>query len=410
MIPISKYAVWRGRINTGVLIVFLLLIPVMSHAGGLGMAPLAAIIGGTAWLARERFVWRKPPLHIFALFYFLIWAALTSLWSPYSAGILLTNPVKLIIGVLLFLGCIHAVRRGQQALPVILPHIFVALNIFTCGLIIADCLSGFGLTYMVDPLGATENPVRKLADVEMNIGHSVTVLLLFLGPVMAIMMQRIKLGWIIALIYVAAVLWAAYLSGLAVGILSAAVVLAALIVSILWPRAAFKLAVVFAIAAILLAPLIGVISHNLPADWVDRLPLSWEHRVAMWDYTVAKIWEAPFFGHGFDAVRTFDDTMPLGRAKNWRIVSLHPHNAGLHIWVETGLVGVLLSCGALFLICKTLLGRVASSTAFAMGVTGFIVATTIISSVTYGVWQDWWWASIILAAASLNLISYKTHS
>jgi len=407
MVLTSKFAGYGGRINIIVLVSFFCLIPLMSHAGGLGMAPLAAIIGATAWLTRPRFIFTKPPLHIFAVFYFLLWAALTSLWSPYQAGAILSNPVKLIIGVILYLGCINAVQRGRTVLPVILPHIFVALNILTCGLIIADCLSGYGLTYMADPLKPDENPVRKLADVEMNVGHSVTVLLLFLGPVMAIMMQRIKFGWIGALVYVAALLWAAYLSGLAVGILSAVVVLAALIVSILLPRAAFKLAIAVAIAAIVFAPLVGLISQNLPKDWVAQLPLSWEHRVAMWDFTANKIWEAPFFGHGFDAVRTFDDTMVLGRAENWRIVSLHPHNAGLHIWVETGLVGVILSCGAIWLIGKTLLQRVANSTAFAMGATGFIVAAAIISSVTYGVWQDWWWASIILAGASLNLISYK---
>jgi len=388
----SKPAGYGGRINVIVLISFFCLIPLMSHAGGLGMAPLAAIIGAAAWLTRPRLRFTKLPLHIFALFYFLIWAALTSLWSPYPAGSLLSNPVKLIIGVILYLGCISAVERGRIVLPVILPHIFVALNILACGLIIADCLSNYGLTYMVDPLKPDENPVRKLADVEMNVGHSVTVLLLFLGPVMAIMMQRIKLGWMWALVYVAVLLWAAYLSGLAVGILSAVVVLAALIISILLPRTAFKLAIAVAIAAILFAPLVGFISQSLPKDWVAELPLSWEHRVAMWDYTANKVWEAPLFGHGFDAVRTFDDTMALGRAEKWRIVSLHPHNAGLHIWVETGLVGVILSCGAIWLIGKSLLERVASSTAFAMGATGFIVAAAIISSVTYGVWQDWWWA------------------
>jgi hypothetical protein len=42
-----------------------------------------------------------------------------------------------------------------------------------------------------------------------------------------------------------------------------------------------------------------------------------------------------------------------------------------------------------------------------MGATGLIVAATIISSVTYGVWQDWWWASIIFAGAMLNILSYK---
>jgi len=405
--PVHKLAEMRGRINAGVLLVFLLLVPLFAHAGGLGMAPLAAIIGGTAWLTRSPLFFKKPPHYIFALFIFLMWAAITSFWSPYQSGDILNNPIKLLIGVGLFLGCIEAARRGREKLPVILPHIFIAINVFACGLIILDCLSGYGLTYMADPLGDGENEVRKRADIEMNIGHSVTVLLLFLGPVMAIMMQRVKWGWMAALVYVAALLWAAQLSGLAVGTLSAIIVLLALILSILFPRMALKLAIGFAICAVLFAPLIGVISRNLSPELIAKLPLSWEHRVAMWDYTSNRIWEAPFFGHGFDAVRTFDDTMKLGLADNWRIVSLHPHNAGLHIWVETGLVGVLLSCLTLFLIGRGLLQPASQSTAFAMAATGFIVAATIISSVTYGVWQDWWWASIIFAGAMLNILSYK---
>lgn len=405
--PANRFAVLGEHINTGVVLVFFLLIPLMSHAGGLGLAPLAAIIGGTAWLTRPNMSFKNLPLYSLSLFVFLIWAGVTSFWSPYQSGEILSNPIKLLIGVGLFLGCMGATQRSRENLPVFLPHLFISLNVVTCGLIIFDCLSGYGLTYMADPLRAGEVILRKQADVEMNIGHSVTVLLLFLGPVMAMMMQRIKRGWIAALLYVAALLWAAQLSGLAVGILSAVIVLAALVLSIIYPKFTYKLAIAFAICAILFAPLIGVISHSLPTEWIERLPLSWEHRVAMWDYTSSKIWEAPFFGHGFDAVRSFDATMSLGAAKTWRIVSLHPHNAGLHIWVETGLVGVLLACLTLYLMGVHLISFVERSTAFAMGLTGLIVAATIISSVTYGVWQDWWWASIILAGAALNLLSYK---
>ncbi len=405
--PVSRFAIFSKSINAAVVFVFLLLIPLMSHAGGLGIAPLAAIIGAVGWLTRPNKSYKKWPAYKLCLFVFLGWAAITSLWSPYQSGDFLTNPIKLLLGVGLFLGCIDSLRRSRDALPVMLPHLFIAINVFACGLIIFDGLSAYGLTYLLDPLREGEDNIRKLADAEMNIGHSVTVLLLFLGPVMALMMQRIKHGWAMALLYVVLLLWAARLSGLAVGVLSALVVLAALILSVVVPRFAFKLSVGVAICAVLFAPLIGILSASLPQAWVERLPLSWEHRVVMWDYTASKIWEMPLLGHGFDAVRSFDATMTLGVVDNWRIVSLHPHNAGLHIWVETGLIGVGLSCVALYLIGARLLPLVERSTAFAMGVTGLITAASIISSVTYGVWQDWWWASIILASASLNLLSYK---
>ena len=397
----------RGRINTGVIVFLLILVPFLAHAGGLGMAPLMAIIGGVGWVtvATLRPLNLKP--YFVVLFVFLLWAWITSLWSPYTTDEFLTNPVKLLIGTALFMGGLKAVRSARNRLPVILPHIFIAVNIFACGLIILDGLSNYGLTFLFDPLNEQENIVRKHADVEMNIGHSVTILILCLGPVMALMMQRIKKGWIVALLYVFALLWAAKLSGLAVGILSSLIVLFALIVSIFMPLLTLKIGIGFAIGSILFAPLIGWMSRSLPHSIVDSLPLSWEHRVAMWEFTAARIWEAPLWGHGFDAVRTFDDTMTLGRAENWRIVSLHPHNAGLHIWVETGLIGAVLASILIFFIGQNLIKIAKVSSAFAMGSTGLIFAATIVSSVTYGVWQDWWWASIIFAGAMLNLLSFK---
>lgn len=378
----------------------------MAHAGGLGMAPLVAIIGGVGWLCAGSFIRAFKPFniapHIFVIFGFLAWASLTSLWSPYVTDDLLTNPVKLCIGVILFLGSIRAVRAAQLYIPDILAHIFIAINLLACGFIIFDGLSNYGLTFLFDPLGDDEDIIEKLASAEMNIGHSVTILILFLSPLIAIMTQRFKRGWFLALLYIALLLWAAKLSGLAVGMVSVVAILCVLIVSKLNPYWVLKAALGFAICSILFAPLIGVFCGALPDSFNESLPLSWQHRTAMWEYTSARIWEAPLWGHGFDAVRTFDATMPLGRAKAWPIVSLHPHNAGLHIWVETGFIGVMLACGAIFMLGRRLILAAIEPQNVAV-YSSLIVAVTLISAVTYGVWQDWWWACIIFAVALLHL-------
>lgn len=398
----------RGQINTVVVIILLCLMPLLAHAGGLGMAPLVAIMGAVGWLTFAPLKALKPSAPIISLFAFLIWASLTSLWSPYAADGILSNPVKLMVGVILYLGAIKAVKSAKARWPVMLPHLFIAVNIFACGLVILDCLSNYGLTFLFDPMGDDENHLRKLADVEMNIGHSVTLLILCLGPVMAAMMQRIRKGWLAALAYVLALLWAAKLSGLAVGSLSAIIVLTALILSIFKPLLTLRAGIIIAIFSILFAPVVGIISQSLPAALVENLPLSWEHRVAMWEFTTARIWEAPIWGHGFDAVRTFDATMTLGRVENWPIVSLHPHNAGLHIWVETGVIGAILASLMIFFIGRRLVKIARQSTAFAMGATGLVFGAAIVSAVTYGVWQEWWWGSVIFAGAMLNVLSFKT--
>lgn len=391
---------FRSRINSFIALFFIALIPLFAHAGGLGMAPLVAIIGGVGWLTVTPYKPLKPSLAIMCLFAFLFWAAITSLWSPYETDGLLTNPIKLILGVCLFLGVFKSIKAVNRHKPSTLLHMFWAVNILACGLIIIDVLSGYSLTFLADPINIDEDLNRKRSDAEMNIGHSVTILLLFSGIMLASLVGRLKKGWAWATLYFALLISAAYTAGLAIGIIGALLVLVTVIASKRAPIRTVKLTIFLAIVSILFAPTIQWILPFLPTD---ALPLSWQHRVAMWDFTADRIWEAPLWGHGFDAVRTFDDTMTLGSFDNWQIVSLHPHNAGLHIWVETGLIGAVLASLTVFFFGNKAIAIVQTSKTAAMALSGFIVAATLVSAVTYGVWQDWWWASAILAAAMISL-------
>ena len=288
-------------------------------------------------------------------------------------------------------------------------HVFLAVNVFMCGLIIFDQLSNYGLTFLFAPLEDGGVLQRKLRDVNMNVGHSVTIAAIFLGPAIAIMMRLFKRSFVWVCLYTLMLLWAAYLSNLAVGMMSILSVFVICLIALKWPRKTLSFAIYIAIASIALAPLLGIISGQLSDKFVDILPLSWEHRVIMWEYTAGRIWESPFIGHGFDAVRTFDATTALGNAEKWPIVSLHPHNAGLHIWVETGLIGVFFACFSLVLIGRHILAIAAQSTNFAVAMSGFVLSVTFISAVTYGVWQHWWWGAIIFTSAIVNGILPKSH-
>ena len=398
----EPYGSLRARINSFVFFVFLALVPIIGHAGGLGMAPLAAIIGGAGWLLVTNFKGFKPNFAVFVFFAFLIWASLTSLWSPYDNENFLSNPVKLLIGVVFYLGSFAAVKSVNLMFPVRFLHGFIAINVFMCGLIIFDQLSNYGLTFLFDPQEEGRSLYLKLRDANMNIGHSVTMAAVFLGPVIALVLKNFKRNrmWVCA--YAVLLLWAAYLSSLAVGILSVLLIVMVCFAALKWPHKALSVAIYVAIASIAFAPLIGVISGGLSDEFIKSLPLSWEHRVIMWDYTQNRIWEHPFIGHGFDAVRTFNETIPLGTAKEWPIVSLHPHNAGMHIWVETGLVGVFFACFSLFLIGRHISPLAAHSKYFAVAMSGFILGVTLVSAVTYGVWQHWWWATIIFTSAIIH--------
>jgi hypothetical protein len=58
----------------------------------------------------------------------------------------------------------------------------------------------------------------------------------------------------------------------------------------------------------------------------------------------------------------------------------------------------------LFLIGREAQKYAAGGRARAIAAVGTIVPLMIFASVSYGVWQHWWWASFFLSAAFLSLI------
>jgi len=86
------------------------------------------------------------------------------------------------------------------------------------------------------------------------------------------------------------------------------------------------------------------------------------------------------------------------------IVSLHPHNAGLQIWLETGVIGAVLAVTFLWLLGQEALKFAQGGRARSMAAAGLIAPVLLISSVSYGVWQHWWWASLFISAGVLYLV------
>lgn len=386
----------------------LVLLPVLSHAGGLGLAPLVAILGGVGLLTYHRYNMFDVPSWVWMLLVFLVWAALTSLWSPYEDTQTLTNPVKLLIGAFLYLGAMLTFKTATVHDRSLLRHMFVAAAVLSIGLLLIDIFSGYALTFLVDPLQAGEDSLRKRGDTEMNLGHAITVLALMLAPVMMMIRRQFNLGLILSLIFALFVACTAIFGQLMIGVLSVMGTVIFMVAARLKPLTTLRFLVWVAILSILMAPFVGYALGFVPDTVKASMPFSWEHRLEMWTYTADKILAAPLWGHGFDAVRTFDDTFSSRGINDWPIVSLHPHNAGLHIWVETGLIGAALCVITIMLMGLAAEEFIYKSPLRAIATCGFLAAVIIISNVTYGIWQDWWWAIVICIAASLHLLPART--
>ncbi len=135
----------------------------------------------------------------------------------------------------------------------------------------------------------------------------------------------------------------------------------------------------------------------------STLPLSWQHRIEIWHKTSEKIFENPVFGHGFDSARVMGQESVDVAGKMMQVIPVHPHNAFLQVWLELGLVGVLLLAALIGLmlvgIGSARSGRVRSGVHAAT-----LASYLVIALISFGAWQTWWIAAAWLAAGILLLL------
>ena len=395
---------WIGKANYGVLILVACALPIMSQAGGLGIAAIAAI--GALGLRPSSVlgISEKVPTALWLVMALLTWGLISSLWSPYHTLKFFSRPMILALGVPLFLGCALALHQQAQRGAKILLWIFVGGAIGSAFVVLLDLLTNFGVTNFIDPLGANENPDLKAGDMVQNIGHATSVLSVLLAPIVIILWTQFRGGKILAAVYTAAVFAAAYKVGVASSLLACGAALIFMLIAVRAPKFALNSAFAIAGASLAFAPLLAYAATKLTPAMRAGLPFSWEERVVNWSYLSGKIGEHPLIGHGFDAVRTFNETHTIRGFDGRALVSLHPHNAGLHLWVEVGFVGVALACAALFFGARALTKEGALSKPQMIAASGLAMAAIVISNLSYGVWQDWWWASIIIAGGLIAFL------
>lgn len=161
--------------------------------------------------------------------------------------------------------------------------------------------------------------------------------------------------------------------------------------------------------AMLAAPLLVGIALARAPD-LSPLPPSAQHRVLIWDFATLRIAEKPVFGWGMESARAipggtdrfsiatlehFGLTSPEERAwfamPSAQRLPLHTHNAGLQAWLELGLLGAAAAAAlaAAMLLAAGRLGPPAL---------GAAVAATVTAQLSFGIWQPWWIASLVLAA------------
>jgi len=199
----------------------------------------------------------------------------------------------------------------------------------------------------------------------------------------------------------------AYLNLLYIGPLSLIIILAVMALAYLKPKTIVTLCFIGFGGLILAAPLVGVLSEAVLASLDMTLPSSWEHRLRMWAYAWQEIQNHPIIGNGFDISRTYQETYTVREGHDVAIISLHPHNIGLQIWLEIGAIGAALGALTTAMLWRPAMVFI-TTPARGAALAGVITASAIIGATTIGVWQFWWWGSIAFALTTLRLIPDKT--
>ena len=205
-----------------------------------------------------------------------------------------------------------------------------------------------------------------------------------------------------------------------VALLGMALVGLACLCVVLFRRNGFRILLGTVAVAIIASPI--VLSAAAPVLVESELPLpaSTKSRIFAWSLAAEKVRERPITGHGIESSKewreTFADKPDLLKLMQqstdltdipwdkYRILPGHPHNMGLQLWAETGLVGVALACVVLLLLALALPPPSALGLATSLAAAGLIGASFSLFSLSYSLWNEAFWAMVALVAAAIIIV------
>ena len=388
------------------LVLVLILTPIIAHAGGLGFVPivfLMGLVGLVFCLISRRFTFTKVQL---ALIVFTSYLCLSANWSPYETNIFITNYNKLLIMSIALYWSVYLFELASNKNSKKLITLILIMSFLEAIVLFVDIKTHYSVTMAIETLYTSEDRLSRLVQTEMNLGHAIVFLVLLLSPVLVFIFSRYSkyISLIASVIIVSLIISASIFNHLGIGILSVIAVLLSMGFGYIYPRFAPSFFIFISILAIIFAPVLAYFSFLITEPGLTELPMSWDHRFRMWGYCWNIISEHPFVGAGFDASRTFNDSFIAQDGRNLSLLSLHPHNLGIQIWTETGLVGAVLASILLLSLIKPLKKNINNSKS-SSAYSGVIVASFTISSLTIGAWQLWWWSAVFLALGITKLVN-----
>jgi len=187
--------------------------------------------------------------------------------------------------------------------------------------------------------------------------------------------------------------------GVSVNVVALAAIIAAGTLALFQPKLALYLTAGGWAATFLLAPFAGLFLPSIETiEAMDGAPTSWVQRLAIWRFAVDNIFSGPLsflFGGGVNYSQYLNDlgrmvTLP-GYPEPIPLLPTHPHNLFLQIWLEFGLVGVLLVIGLIWLMVRFALEHADRALCPPVAAAALAIAAGfyVISSVDLSLWTLW---------------------
>lgn len=357
------------------------LLPAASAGGGLALAPLLAVAGvASIRPSLLRADLARPPLWLILLALFAAWLALSALWSPFGQSV-----QALKFALTLACGLMFARAAGAD-------HRLTLAAGPAAVLVLAALLAVEAIGNM--PLNRAANPGLDTWQLAGNPGRGAAVLTALIWAGLGFLLLRKQRILALGALIGAGVLACQF--GQSANVAAFAVGAAAFALGFAAPRVGLMAITATLAAWLALAPFLSplLVSALTPS----ALPYSWAARVEIWRYVSAAIFERPWFGHGLDASR-MDEGVIVVHGQSVSAIPLHPHSASLQIWFEMGAVGVLLGAACLLAGGAALSRALGQNRIAAAAICGTLGAIGVIANVSFGAWQEWWNATILIAAA-----------